>query len=274
MSQFEYDGRKYHGVPHWGSIGQIFIWVENAPPYLHSVGMSYAIRDLVKYGSDAVPRLSKKLLTSKSAFMKRVAVFALREIGDKRALDALWTVFNNKEDETNPWYDTLLTISILQDERLFDELVPLLPKRDLTIMMAMGNLADTRAIPLLIPYIEQEEKTFRDIVHAVEVNPTQFNNLDELLEQVKNILRERKIIVEALGKIGGADAIQVLAKIVHAPEMNVLQFSMYDRLRCDAITALGKIDHPQAIAVLESALTHQKYGVRRMARRLLKKHQA
>ena len=76
-----------------------------------------------------------------------------------------------------------------------------------------------------------------------------------------------------MGKIGGTVAIHVLVEIVHATDMNVFQFSMYDRLRCDAITAIGKSDHTQAIAVLESALTHHKYGVRRMARRLLKKQQ-
>src|SRR5687767_15098395 len=77
-----------------------------------------AIHDLIAYGSVAVEPLIQCLLYTNSRSVAWATIWALRDIGDKRAQDPLWTVYHKNQNDLGIQHDVLITLGKLKDERL------------------------------------------------------------------------------------------------------------------------------------------------------------
>ena len=168
MAQF--DARKYHNVPQWQSAQEILEWIasldDDPETYQKNIHIfNYAVNDLIECGADAVdPLIDRMLDESSNRWMRWAGTWALRDIGDRRAVEPLWRVFSDNNRDKGIRYDAMEALSIFQDKRIFDEIVRLFNEQDTLAIICMGNLGDERAITLLAPLLDEEEKLIRDIV--------------------------------------------------------------------------------------------------------------
>ena len=269
----DFDIRKFNNIPEWQSVREIIDWIDNLAEDLaahqrHIVAFNFAVHDLIAYGAEAVDPLVDRLLDTKNNWWMRWATtWVLQDIGDRRAVEPLWKIFNDTTRDLDFRYKALMALSTFQDPRTFDALVTWLNAGNHLAIKGLGNLGDEAAVSFLTSFLDEEERLIRDIVQLTRKSGYDSDKLDEMLKIAKEKFHERKLIIEALAKIGGPEAVHLLSTLINAEEVYLQQLSKYDRQRRDAAYAVTQIDHPDSAAVLRAALTHPKYGVRRVARR-------
>lgn len=263
------------------SVQEILEWIESVPNTAEAhqkniLKLNDAVRDLIAYGEAAVEPLINRLLNTNNNWTRWGTVWALREIGDTRAADALWTIYRRAGADLGDQTDILIALSRLKDERLFDILVPLLNHQNIHVrraaIRAFGILGDHRAVDLLTPLIDFPNVDIRISVIGALGNLKDQRPLEMLISRIpKAELNETHALIAAFGEIGSSKSVQALDSIINAEDVPSLESSQYDRLRIDAIRALAEMPEPEAKTILQNSLNHPKRGVRRAARTALEK---
>jgi HEAT repeat protein len=235
-----------------------------------------AIHDLVAFGALAVEPLIDCILSTNSRYVAWATILALRDIGDRRAQEPLWTVYHKNQNDLGIQHDVLITLGKLKDERLFEILVPLLYQEKIPLrraaIHAFGHLGDNRAIDYLVPLFDGADADVALSLAWALGDLKDKRALEPLIARAQNAeFSEKRAIIDALAKIGGHEAVQALAAIINSEDVPSLESSQYDRLRCDAVNAIAQIDDPSANLALRAAIQHVKRGVRRRARKALEK---
>jgi HEAT repeat protein len=254
------------------SLQELINWLENLPEGEKShrqniVSFNAVIHEIIACDIDAVEPLIDHLLSTHNRWMQWGAIWALADIEDRRAIEPLWEVFHKTHDDLGMQYNVLNALSLFKDERIFSTLASLLRNKHRVLrqiaIRGLGNLGDDRAVELLFPFLtypDEKIKFSRITLSGSEgseaIPETDFN--------------EKRSIIQALGKIESDQSVRVLEAIINAEDIRSLDSSRYDRLRCDAVNALGQMDFPSATVALQAALNHSKRGVRRHARKVLK----
>jgi HEAT repeat protein len=264
------------------SVQELIEWIESCSEDVEAfrhqvVAFNDAVKDLIAFGDDAVEPLIERLAHTSSSRMTWAALWALRELGDRRAIEAVWAAYQQYAGDLGMEFEALHTLSALKDGRLFDLAIELLddPRRHTRAIVALGRLGDPRVIDILLPLLESTDKEARCAATIAFGNFKSERALDLLtLNLLRADLWEIWSIISTVGKIGGEKSLQILAMIINRDDSHGLNGAEYDHLRCNAINIVGKMAGPSADTVLRMALQHRKPGVRRRARAALARRQA
>ena len=247
-------------------LQEIINWIEILPEsseayQVYIIQFNDAVHTIIGYGATAVEPLIERLLHTKSRWwMRWAAIWALRELGDARAVEPLWIICQREVNDIRILYEALVALSVFKDKRLFETLVPLLNHENKFLrhaaIVGLGNVGDPCALEFLVPLLNASETS--------ELLDTQTS---------KDKYHEARTIIQAIGKIDDLKAIQALEAIVDADKLQYCLDTQHDRLRCDAIYSVARIDNPATLSVLRAALKHPKRGVRRSARKALSKRE-
>jgi HEAT repeat protein len=247
-------------------LQEIINWIESLPEsdeasQLYIIEFNNAVHTIISYGATAVEPLIERLLHTHSRWwMRWAAIWALREIGDARAIEPLWNICKSEVSHLGILKVALVALSTFKDKRIVEILIPLLNHENRNMryaaVVALGNIGDPRALEYLTPLLNAS--------NAPEL-------LDAQVSKVK--YHEVRPIIQAIGKIDDLTAIQALEAIIYADEPLYGVATQHDRLRCDAINAIAQIDNPSTLSALRAALKHSKRGVRRSARKALSKRE-
>jgi HEAT repeat protein len=278
-----YRSTKMRYLPIGLSIQEILDWIESLAEGEHShqqniLKFNDAINDLITYGEPAVEPIIDHLLHTNNRWMQWGAIWALRDIGDQRAIEPIWIVFNRAEHDLGIQHDALIALGRLKDARIFETALSLLDHGNIHLrqsaILALGVLGDIRAVEILIPLLEYPNEDLRSSVIRALGNLKDDRAFEPLIDRIpKAKLPEKSAIVDALVKIGGTQAIDSLQKIIDSEDIKSLESSQFDRLRCYAVNTLAQMNDPAIVPILEAALNHPKRGVRRHARKALEKYQ-
>jgi HEAT repeat protein len=264
------------------SVQQLIEWIENCSEdteaFRHQVGaFNDAVKDLIAFGDDAVEPLIERLTHTSSSRMTWAALWALREIGDRRAINAVWAAYQKHARDLCMEFEALHASSALKDSRLYDVAIELLddPQRKYRAIIALGRLGDPRAIDILLALLESPDKEARyasTVAFGYLKSERAFDLISLNLRRAD--LWEIRCIISTVEKTGGEKAIHILETIINRDDSHGLNPAEYDHLRCNAITIVGKMVDAGADAVLRMALQHRKPGVRQRARAALARRQA
>jgi HEAT repeat protein len=266
------------------TLQELLEWIESLPEDEEShrqniLKFNDAIHDIIACGTEAVIPLSEHLVNTNNRRMRSGAIWALRDIGDRRAIEPLWTIFHSSTKDIGIQHDALIALSTMKAEQLYDLLISLLNHENKFLrqvaIRAFGNLGDKRAVELLIPLLRYHDEEIRiDTVLALGHLKDE-RALEPIIARIsQSSLHEKRLIISSLTKIGGDKAVHALEAIINAEDKKSLDSPQYDRLRCDAVNALGQIDLQNATNAIQASLTHPKRGVRRHARKVLAKRPA
>lgn len=212
------------------SVQELLNWIESVPEsedkhirWYNTLKINDAVRDLIAYGDSAVEPLIEHLERSQSHWMQWAAIWALREIGDRRAIEVLWSVYHKSEDDIGIRMDAIGALSTFKDERLFDVLVPLLSHTNIhlrrSVIEALGNSGDERAVELLIPLADSPNEDIRSAALRALGKLKYPKSLELLIPRIpKAKLGEKYNIIQVLVDIGGTEAVRTLESIINAPE--------------------------------------------------------
>src|SRR5574341_451884 len=148
----------------------------------------------------------------------------------------------------------IISLGLLGDRSVSDILAQLLSDENAevrqTAMAALGRLADERAVPNLLNVLNNADRTVHDRIAAAEAlaaihSRAAVPGIIACLEaQQRGIVQKR--MVQALGSIGGEDALWALIEL--------LQQSPDPEIRREAARALGRIDDLRSLLYLTEAL--------------------
>ena len=247
------------------TVEEILLWIESLAddPETHRLNIirfNREIRRLIACGEPVVEILISRMVGTKKRWMKWATIWALREIGDRRAVEPLWEVLERTTEDLGIRYELLLALSKFSDVRIFDILVDILDGSDLRkasfAPVPLGNLGDARAVaPLMKLFRQSNTAAASDTLPPEDLKYAQVHT--------------KQAIIQALGKIDGETSARALEEIIDYRILDSAAFAHFDRLRCDAVKALSNNAHPHARQVLRDALHHQCRGVRRKAQRVL-----
>ena len=231
------------------TLAELFAWIESLPaeerPSWRDLSkLEEAFNDIVSYGSSAVDALIEHLLPSENDRARWIAIRALAEIGDPRAVHPLWELYQRNQDMR-----AFGALATLQDPRLFDAAVAILNEvslhRKTIAIHALGSLGDRRAVALLQPLLRHPDHSLR---HSAFVG---LFNLLIMLDDDK------------------ADDVRLLTELLYQPNTELSNTCEDGHRRCQMVVTLSFIDHPDARAALVEATSHPQRCVRRRARKAL-----
>lgn len=200
---------------------------------------------LVSFGSrgrDAVEQLKN----SQNPAVRRTAIYLLRAFGGNDALPELAPLLDDADP--NVQREAIRAIVTIGTDEAYGVLERALvsgsARSQDAMIGALGTLRDERAVPLFLHILKQGEyrRKLRTVYEAA---------------------------IEALGAIGGADAVNGLRPVLHAGEWWAPWRTA--ALRSAAAAALFQIGTPDASAVLTEAAQSGARGVRTAARQQLER---
>jgi HEAT repeat protein len=234
-----------------------------------------AVDQLTSYGESAVGPLIDSLLNTENHSLRIASIWALRRIGDERALEPFLEMLQHDDKDLDIQYELISSLGLFKDKRVFEVLVSFFEHEVLkkAAIISLGTLGDRQAVELLLPLLNHHDKELRFWV-AVALGRLRDQRAAIPIIALLPTFEpdEKSFIFEALAEIGGNDAIAALEAFLNADDILSPQQTIQDRLRCDSIRALAQIDDPQARQIIEKALTHRKRSVRRIARQVFTKN--
>ena len=182
--------------------------------------------------------------------VRRAVLMSLKQYDDPRIADVLLGVLH---DSSEPLI--LRGAAITPDERAIETLILFLEEPDKNIPVyaanALGMIRDKRAVEPLIKIFQSEADGFMKVRGGTE--STRAADVSGSMKYRGNTQLMRAA-AEALGRIGGEEAISVLSAVVDT--------SGNDFLKSTAIKALGLTRDERAIPVLSKMLSDENLGVR------------
>ncbi len=258
----------------------LFDWIESVPdtPEAHSqniIRLNIVVRDIIAYGEAAVEPLIEYLLPSEKHWSRWAALWALREIGDRRAIEPLWTVYYGRQDDKDNQIDALIALSLLQDERVFEVAKGFLEHENAYLhrasIAALGNLGDKRAIEILTPLLNSSDITARKYAIVALGKFKDRRAVNPLISYETNAAVDvLDLVIDALGHIGDVDAVPYLKHVLDNTNASIPRGKVGHLLN-SALDAVAKINHPVAVQLLKAAKYHVNENVRRHARKALQK---
>ena len=204
-----------------------------------------AIQALTNIRSEQVVELLIGLLDDPDIEVQRKAVDALKEIGDNRAIDALVKLINRP----NLRYKAIRALTNFNIQRVVDSLLVLLDDPDIEmqrkIVDTLGEIGNNQAIDPLVKRLNRPELR-REAIQAL----TNFR-AEQVVEPLIGLLDDPDIevqckAVDALGKIGGNQAIDALVKTLDRPELRREAIQTLTNIRTKQVveTLIGLLDDP------------------------------
>ncbi len=220
----------------------LIAWIESLPDDQPLSGqdahkLNEALADLTDAGVAAVEPIIERLLPSQNERSRWLAITALAQIGDPRANDPLWAIYQRDQD-----MHAFNALSQLQDERIFDLAVAMLngerANLKLAAVFALHNLGDARAVDILVPLLHQRSPQLRNAA----------------LRALAAVL----IACQGENTLG----IFALADILNQANITLTNSGQAGHLRSFLIDTLAQIDHPEARACLYAAIRQPRPSVR------------
>ncbi|HPZ10640.1 MAG TPA: ATP-dependent metallopeptidase FtsH/Yme1/Tma family protein [Candidatus Eremiobacteraeota bacterium] len=253
-----------------------------------------AYSDLSSYEQDKYLLLLIETLHSEDLEIKRNASFALREIGDRRALLPLCKMLEEDKDP-HVRMNVALTLGILKDEMSIKSLKKVLedpnPLVRCSIATAIGAIESEESLTLLKKILKdddnwrvrrsaimslikfKDEEAFKTIVMAIEDKEPVVRSsvaialgemaLEEGIKELEKILKHdpepsvRKEAISALREIGGKPIIK--------PLCDALVKDQDSSVRMNALDGIELVDDDIVIETLSSVLMNDKDPDIRMA---------
>ncbi len=239
-------------------------WIESldTDPETHRnniIQFNREVKQLIKLGDKVVVPLIERLFIASNRYMLWAAAWILREVGDKRSLDAFWYALNKHKTDSGLQHEFILGICMLKDGNISDDLLEILIQRKgplvMTAIQGLAILKDNRSVsPLVDLFMNGTQEEYSIIIPGESDIPG---------------VHVKKEIIEALGKIRTEESINELNKILYLDPTRFIEFQHFGRLKCDAIVALATTKKQSAIAIIAEAVKHAQKGVRKMAKKQL-----
>ncbi|HUX08969.1 MAG TPA: HEAT repeat domain-containing protein [Acidobacteriota bacterium] len=202
---------------------------------------------LSEFGVLAVEGLIGKLAGTNKRTLE-IVMKILGKIGDSRAVQPLIDIVKTREELSVAAEEALIELGESAVEPLIGSLVcediPALER----VIKTLGRLGNPKAVQPLMKIARGKDRIRPIAIKAVcEIaDPDSADFLHEMLQVTAEDVRVS--VLRALGKIGDADAVKTLIKIMDK--------GLKDRE--EVIFALGEIGNPKAIGVLLKELTDRK----------------
>ncbi len=239
-------------------------WIESldSSPETHRnniIQFNQEVELLIEMGDRAVSPLIEKLFKSKNRYVLWAAAWALREIGNKRALDAFWYASKKYQSDIGLQRDFILGICTFQDRKISKALIELLKKRNNSLasvaIRGIGLLKESRAVPFLVDlFLNGTQEEYALVIPGESKLPG---------------VHVKKMIIETLGEIQTNKSMNELNTILYIDSKKFLESQHFDRLKCDVIVALSRYNNRLAKEMVTKASDHPIKGVKRIAKKYL-----
>ncbi len=197
-----------------------------------------------------------KMLDDANPFIRERVVYALTELGDKRAIALLIERLNDHEEDVLEATVGALTSSNLKDERAIVPLIEQFPYMDFKLGLSLFAFGSAIVEPL-IEALGSPNPSIR--WHAAY----QLGNLRDhrAVDPLIGLLHDenptvRGQTIASLGWLGDKRAIEPLCRLIQDREV---------RVREGVANALGRIGDPSAIPILKQMLNDEIEAVREAA---------
>lgn len=209
----------------------------------------FAAKELVKIKDPSVIDVLINAISDKEEDVRIVVVQALGEIGDERAVKPLIYTLNDESMVVSE--KAAKALGQLGEKEAAGALISALNSNTnlsivCSIIEALGQIGDTRAVEPLIAFLTHKESKVRECT-AASLGKLRDARAVEPLIAVLNDEQERVrwYAADSLGKIGDPVCVESLVKLLSDNSA---------RVRESAVTALGQIGNQQAIESLIKAI--------------------
>ena len=167
--------------------------------------------------------------------VRREAIYALGELKDPRAAEALLAVISDK----SLFAVTTQALAKSKEPRLFDHLVNALENEELraSAVYALGELGDPRAVKLLVPMLKHDDIGVRQAaiyaLFRIQIQyPEAINELRDAAARIREAIEDpdayvRQWVITVLNKIPEALDKVILIKLLHDPDITVRESAAY-----------------------------------------------
>jgi len=201
----------------------------------------------------------KKIIESLNSDDPKTKIKAIREIADQKLVECLSDLARllEKDSPDDVKVEAIRAMGKIQDSAAGPYLLPFLPSDDVELAMesiqALGILGSGGFTDGVLP-LEQllESPKFRIRKYAIMAlgecgTSATLETLYEHFKRDETSLDEKELIAEAIGKIGGGRALQILKNLI-IPTEEIPELQM--EIRRTAIQALGNIQRSARLEVL------------------------
>lgn len=233
---------------------------------MDSVVRSEAARELAKIGKSTAPLLIETL-ESEDSFVRVKTARALGEIRDKRAIPALATILENKQEYLVTRSQSAEAIGNIGSKTAIPLLVKVLEDKHecleirTSVAEALGEIRNRAATPALLRMIHNRDE-YSDVRRSAIEAIVKIGDREAVPDLIA-CLEDKKIqvsLVRALGEMKDRRAVSVLIEMLKQKPKDY--YTEKSGARRDAAAALGKMGDKQAVPMLIEALKDKDDYVR------------